>query len=307
MRLPYFILFCLGLSWLQTSAALTFSLPPEGEDLVGELIELKTRYEDTFSDIARGHDMGFREVSQANPGVDAWLPGEGTEIFVPQLFILPDVPREGVVINLAELRLYYYPKDQAQVITYPLGIGREGWGTPEGATHVIRKRAHPSWYVPESIRQEHQKMGDPLPEVMPPGPDNPLGEYAVYLGMRGYLLHGTNKPYGVGMRVSHGCIRLYPEDIEEFFRQIPVNTPVRIINRPYKAGWRDGQLYVEAHPPLNEQIKVEGRNHTGLVTAMITKLGEDRRQPDWDILQTIARDQTGIPEIVPLSELPGDN
>jgi L,D-transpeptidase ErfK/SrfK len=200
-----------------------------------------------------------------------------------------------LVINLAELRLYYFPKDRPVVITYPIGIGREGWSTPTGKTSVIGKKKDPSWTVPESILKEHQENGNPLPPVVPPGPDNPLGNRAIYLDMNGYLLHGTNKPYGVGMRVSHGCIRLYPENVELFFEQVDVGAPVRIIDKPYKAGWLNDELFVQIHPPLAEYIEERGHNYTELVNAVIDKLGKDQRRPDWNQLENFMEQKTGIP------------
>jgi L,D-transpeptidase ErfK/SrfK len=164
-----------------------------------------------------------------------------------------------------------------------------------GETRIIRKKKDPSWTVPLSIRKEHEEGENPLPAVVRPGPDNPLGQYALYLGMNGYLMHGTNKPFGVGMRVSHGCIRLYPEDIEYFFNQIPVGTAVRIINQPYKAGWHRGELYVEAHHPLSEQVKQNGLNYTGLVSAVLAKLEDDPRKPEWSQLQEQGRLLRGLP------------
>ncbi|WP_078485956.1 L,D-transpeptidase family protein [Solemya velesiana gill symbiont] len=281
--------------------ALSFPLPENGNDLVGETRTVKTVYEDTFSDIARLHDLGYLDLTDANPEVDPWLPGEGTEIILPTRFILPPEPREGIVINLAELRLYYYPKGESRVITHPLGIGREGWSTPTGTGRVIRKQANPTWYPPESIRAEHATDGDPLPAAVKPGPDNPLGKYALYLSLTGYLIHGTHKPYGVGMRVSHGCIRLYPEDIDRLFSQVPVGTPVRIINEPYKAGWKDGQLYVEAHPPLSEQLKEKGINFTPMVQAIIKALGDSPMKPDWAGMKNAALNQRGVP--VPITAI----
>jgi L,D-transpeptidase ErfK/SrfK len=281
---------------MQTNvSAVTFPMPAEGDDLVGKTFKYTTYYEDTFSDIARFFGLGFRQLKAANPKVDPWLPGEGTEIVIPQHYILPPGPREGIIINLPELRLYYFPKDRKEVETYPLGIGREGWSTPVGETRIIGKKKDPSWTVPASIIKEHEEDGDPLPAVIPPGPDNPLGAYALYLGLRGYLLHGTNKPYGVGMRVSHGCIRLYPEDIEYFFKQVPIGTPVRIINQPYKAGWHHGELFVEAHHPLSEQVSEIGHNYTGLVSAVLAKLGDDERTPEWSQLQEYSKLKKGIP------------
>jgi L,D-transpeptidase ErfK/SrfK len=295
MRLPKHLF--LALLWALTTPlhAVTFTLPAPGDDVVGQTFTLTTRWEETFSDIARIYDIGYRQMVAANPNVDAWLPGEGTEVVIPQQYILPPGPREGVVINLAELRLYYYPKDRPVVETYPIGIGREGWSTPTGQTQVVGKKEGPSWTVPASILKEHEEDGDPLPPVVPPGPNNPLGNHAIYLGMSGYLLHGTNKPYGVGMRVSHGCIRLYPENIEQFFEQVEKGTPVRIINQPYKAGWLKGELYVQVHPPLVEYVQKNGHNYTELVNAVISQLGEDQRKPDWSLLQEYVENKTGIP------------
>ena len=279
----------------QTSYAVTFDLPAPGDDIVGRTFTLNTRWEETFSDIARIYDLGYRQMVAANPKVDAWLPGEGTEVVIPQQYILPSGPRQGIVINLAELRLYYFPKDRPVVVTYPIGIGREGWSTPVGETTVVGKKEGPSWTVPESILKEHEEDGDPLPPIVPPGPNNPLGNHAIYLGMTGYLLHGTNKPYGVGMRVSHGCIRLYPENIALFFQQVDKGTPVRIVDEPFKAGWLKGELFVQVHPPLLEYIKAKGHNYTELVNAVINRLGEDQRKPDWSQLQEYADNKTGIP------------
>ena len=294
-RLKLFSALCLLLGFLPAVQAVTLDLPAEGDDVVGHTFTLTTRYEDTFSDIARIYDIGYRQMVAANPDVDAWLPGEGTQVVIPQQYILPPGPRVGIVINLAELRLYYYPKDRPVVVTYPIGIGREGWSTPTGETVVVGKKEGPSWTVPASIQKEHDENGDPLPAIVPPGPNNPLGSHAIYLAMSGYLLHGTNKPYGVGMRVSHGCIRLYPENIQAFFKQVEVGTPVRIINQPYKAGWLKGELFVQVHPPLEEDLEEKGHNYTELVNAVINKLGADPRTPDWSLLHEYASNKTGIP------------
>jgi len=304
MREKLFPTLFLLAGFLPAAWGVTLDLPASGDDVVGKTFTLTTRWEETFSDIARIYDIGYRQMVAANPEVDPWLPGEGTQIVIPQQYILPSVPREGIVINLAELRLFYFPKDRPVVVTYPIGIGREGWSTPTGETVVVGKKAGPSWTVPDSILKEHEEEGDPLPPVVPPGPDNPLGSHAIYLGLSGYLLHGTNKPYGVGMRVSHGCIRLYPENIEAFFKQVDVGTPVRIINQPYKAGWLKGELYVQAHPPLVEYLEEKGHNYTELVNAVISKLEKDPRTPDWSLLEEYAANKTGIP--MPLYLWAGD-
>jgi L,D-transpeptidase ErfK/SrfK len=232
-----------------------FVLDPDG-DVVGEVQVIRARYEDTFSDIARAYDLGFDELVQANPGVDPWLPGAGTRIVLPTQFILPDAPREGIVLNIGIKRIFFYPKVAAGaspvVITHPVGIGREGWATPTGATTVVAKVKDPVWVVPPSIRQEHAEAGDPLPAQVPAGPDNPLGAFALRLGFPSYLIHGTNKPSGIGMRVSHGCVQLFPEDIESLFGQVTVGTPVRVVNQPQLVGWRAGNLYLEVHPALED-------------------------------------------------------
>jgi L,D-transpeptidase ErfK/SrfK len=214
---------------------------------------------------------------------------------LPTQFILPPGPREGIVINLAELRLYYYPPGEGRVITHPLGIGREGWSTPTGEFKITTKTPNPTWRPPETIRAEHAANGDPLPEVVPPGPDNPLGAYAMRLSNPQYLIHGTNRPWGVGMRVSHGCIRLYPEDIKTLFPQVAKGTPVRIINAPYKAGWLNGMLFIEAHPPLSEQL-ADGASLTPLIQAVLAAHGEgSQANLDWEQVRGIAKQHNGVP------------
>ena len=224
-----------------------------GGEVVGQLGRLQLRDGDTLADIARYFGVVFQAIQDANPGIDPWLPPPGSEIILPLAHILPDAPREGIVINLAAMRLFHFSKDQPnQVWSYAVGIGRANWHTPLGHTRIIEKKINPNWVVPASVRREHARKGDPLPKVVPPGPDNPLGRYALRLGWHSYLIHGTNKPYGVGLQVSHGCIRLYPEDIAELFSQVEVGTPVTIVNQPYLAGWRDGQLFVQIYKPLNQ-------------------------------------------------------
>lgn len=266
-----------------------FVLAP-GSDLVGEIQVIRARYEDTFVDIARAYDLGYDELVQANPAVDPWLPGAGTPVVLPTQFILPDAPREGLVLNVGTKRIFYFPRpaagEQPRVITHPVGIGREGWATPLGTTKVVSKVKDPVWTVPPSIRKEHAEAGDPLPARVPAGPDNPLGAYALRLGFPSYLIHGTNKPSGIGMRVSHGCVQLFPEDIESLFSQVPVGTAVRIVNQPQLLGWHDGNLYLEAHPALEDDTRnlqaaldkqlarqLAGRKSTGQATAVSMDAG----------------------------------
>src|SRR5262245_11191171 len=234
----------------------------KGQELIGETQLIFAHYENTFSAIGRQYNLGYEELRSANPGVDQWLPGEGTAIYLPTETILPDAPRNGVVVNVPAMRLYYFtteksPADASATVTkvtsYPIGIGVEGWGTPFGEAKVTDKVRDPVWYVPASVRKEHAERGDPLPSVVQPGPDNPLGKFAMTLSLPGYLIHGTNKPAGVGMRSSHGCLRLYPEDIEALFARVGRGTAVRIVNQPVLVGWRGGQLYLEVHPPLAEE------------------------------------------------------
>ena len=233
-----------------------YELPPAGNDVVGAVTIVKARAEDTLLDVARRHGLGYEDIVRANPEVDTWLPGEGTDVVLPTRYVLPPGKRQGLVLNLAEYRLYYFPEpkngEAPVVMTYPMSIGRMDWETPLGRTSVISKVVNPTWYPPDSVRAEHAADGDPLPRIVPPGPDNPLGKHAMRLGLPGYLIHGTNRPAGVGMRVTHGCIRLFPEDINYLFDRVSVNTPVRIINEPVKIGWDGEALVVEVHRTLEQ-------------------------------------------------------
>ena len=233
-----------------------FVLDSPAQAVIGEPQIVFTSAEDTFSALAREYGLGYDELVAANPDVDPWLPGADTPVLLPTQYVLPEGPRRGIVLNLASKRLFYFPAvgegEPVQVMTYPIGIGRVGWETPVGEAKVVAKATDPTWYVPWSVRQEHAAAGDPLPSTVPPGPDNPLGRHVLQLDMPGYLIHGTNKPYGVGMRVSHGCVRLYPENIELLYSLVGVGESVRIVNEPYLAGRLNGELYFESHAPLEE-------------------------------------------------------
>lgn len=312
-----------ALVWLlvaaQTARAEIYELPPEGYDVIGAVATVTARHEDTLVDIARRHGLGYQDIVRANPGVNVWLPGAGTEVVLPTQYILPPGPREGVVLNLAEYRLYYYPKasegETAYVMTYPISIGRMDWETPLGNTTVISKVRDPSWYVPKSVREEHAAEGRPLPAVVPPGPDNPLGEYAMRLGLPGYLIHGTNRPAGVGMRVTHGCVRMFPEDIEFLFGNIDLETPVRIINQPVKMGWVGDELVMEVHPvlesamPQPEEDSVTGEVReiavedlppakdplTYVTERFIATTAARAGQLDWNLAEQLIEQSDGIP------------
>ncbi|MEX2353970.1 MAG: L,D-transpeptidase family protein [Gammaproteobacteria bacterium] len=274
-----------------------------GDSVVGGVDRTQARYEQTLPDIARTHKLGFREIKRANPEVDTWIPGDGQEVILPKQHVLPVVPHVGIVVNIPEMRLYYFPKptdgSTQHVITYPIGIGREGWSTPYMTTTIIQKTEKPAWHPPESIREAHLAEGrPPLPSIVPPGPDNPLGEYAMRLGNPLYLIHGTNRPYGVGLRVSSGCIRLYPEDIESLFQMTGVGTPVRIVNQPYKVGVLDGNIYLEANPYLEEDSESFNGNLTSVVKMLVGLSGDKQYDVDWDLAKQVIDDQSGEPILI---------
>jgi L,D-transpeptidase ErfK/SrfK len=277
-----------------------------GQELVGETQVLFARYENTFTAIGRRFDVGYEEMRAANPGVDQWLPGEATPIYLPTESVLPDAPREGIVINVPAMRLYYFTAESGasatakapatKVTTHPIGIGAQGWATPIAEAKVVQKVRDPVWYVPASVRKEHLGWGEKLPSVVPAGPDNPLGEYALTLSLPSYLIHGTNKPAGVGMRSSHGCIRLYPEDIEELFGRVARGTHVRIVNQPVLAGWRDGALYLEVHRPLAEDTRDLDSEAERLLASALERAGRPASvQIDHDLVRKIAAEQRGVP------------
>ncbi|MGX5219570.1 L,D-transpeptidase family protein [Pseudomonas segetis] len=279
-----------------SASALEFPLPPPGDDIVGQVQVVKAKYEDTFADLATANDLGYSEMVAANPGIDAWLPGEGAEIILPTRFILPPGPREGIVINLAEYRLYYFPKGKDVVYTYPLGIGREGWGSPVANARITAKTPNPAWYPPKSIRAEHAADGDPLPSVVPPGPDNPLGPYKMALSVPGYLIHGSNKKFGIGMRVSHGCFRMFNQNVLELAAMTSVGTSVRIINQPYKFGRSNGRVYLEAHEPLDDEGKVSVIDkHTAVINTLLKQDEFANFRLDWEVVREVVAAQDGLP------------
>ena len=216
----------------------------EGETVIGYVQTYKANNNESLIEIARKYDLGYNEIADANPDLEPFVPGEGTSIEIPTSWILPDVTSyECIVINLSEMRLYYFFIEGGSrfVTTFPIGIGKEGNNTPTGNFRVIEKIVNPSWYVPESIKKEKPY----LPKVLPPGPDNPLGSHAIRLSSRTILIHGTNKPWGVGRRVSHGCIRLYPEDIPKLFELVPEGSPVTIVRQPIKIGTKNNRVFIE--------------------------------------------------------------
>jgi len=269
------------------------------DSVVGEMARTYSRIDQTLPDLARLHGLGYTEIKRANQTVDTWIPGEKQEVVLPKRFVLPVVPHVGIVINIPEMRLYYFPGGDTgvtrQVVTYPIGIGREGWATPYISTNIIQKTKDPAWHPPESVRAEHARNGDILPVVVKPGPDNPLGAFAMRLGLPSYLIHGTNKPYGVGLRVSSGCIRLYPEDIKALFAQVSVGTPVRIVNQPYKVGILDGSIFLEAVPFLTEDTELFDGNLTSVVKMLVNLSNEQKYDVDWELAKKVISERDSIP------------
>lgn len=280
-----------------------FELEP-GQDIVGVVQRTTASKDDTLTDIARRFNVGYEEIVRANPKVDPWLPGEGREIVVPTQYILPNVERKGIVVNIPQMRLFYFPArksgEKQRVYTYPIGIGKVGWRTPEGVTQIVRRQKDPTWRPTASIIKEHRENGEELDRVIGPGPDNPLGRYAFYLGWPSYMIHGTNKPAGVGVRSSHGCLRLYPEDIEQLFELAPVGTQVRAVNEPFLFGWRDQQLYMQALGELEDdprdwqkaQKKLLSKSLGMSIQKELKKRGEE---VNWDLISSLAHAPRGIP------------
>lgn len=288
--------------------AQTFVLSP-GSELIGALTTIRANYEDTFSDIGQRVGLGYEEMVRANPGIDPWLPGQDTEVLLPTQYLLPAGMRDGILVNIAEYRLYYFNRvDGAPAVTtFPVSIGRMDWSTPLGRHRIMSKQERPAWYPPESIRAEHAADGRYLPRVVPPGPQNPLGEYAMRLSLPSYLIHGTNNPVGIGMQVTHGCIRMYPEDIKSLYPKVPVGTTVEIVNQPYKFGWAPDGLYLEAHQPLEGDHQAEAQGMTQVIQAYVRATEGRAARVDWDLIEEVYRAKLGIPVRVGDALVAGDS
>ena len=297
----------LALAGADRARATVYTLSSPDATVVGEDQTVETVYEDTLYDLARKYSLGSEELIRVNPGVDPWLPGAGKTLIVPGRHILPPGPREGIVVNLPEHRLYYYPKPKRggpiEVITYPVSIGKMDWRTPLGTTHVTGKQKNPVWYPPESVRKEHAAAGDPLPASVPSGPDNPLGLFAMRLaaGNGTYLIHGTNNPIAVGLAVTHGCIRMYPDDVAALFPLIPVGTPVRLINQPVKVAWVDGELLLEAHPPVDAQGQSFEPDIDQFAEMLRTAVGDTTVAIHWDYAREVLQKADGVIATVALA------
>lgn len=289
----FFIVFII---FARSACAITYQV--DG-DVVGEITHYTVEEGDTLYSIARDYDVGIVEVIAANPGVDVWLPKEGTELILPTMYVLPVVPRKGIIINLSELRLFYFP-DEHTVMTFPIGIGMEGWQTPLGDTTIVLKREDPEWIPPESMRKENPD----LPDIVPPGPDNPLGEYALNMGWINYRIHGTNRPQGVGRRSSHGCIRLYPEDIEQLFDIVKVGTSVTAIDEPVKLGWKNNMLYLQVTPAQEQLDDIAARRTPipvslhGVHKAVREAVGNKVMDIDWYGVDDALLEHNGVAQII---------
>ena len=272
----------------------------KGDDLIGRLAVIRLEKGDTLPDIARHFSLGINAISAANPGVDVWVPKAGERILLPLSFILPDAPTKGIVINLAAMRLFQFKGDSKSlaVSTYPLGVGTVERPSPTGEMFVARKVIRPTWHVPASIAEDHRKKGDPLPAKVLPGPQNPLGEYALYLSKSTYLIHGTNKPASIGLRATNGCIRLYPEDVKKLYETTPVKTPVCIVNQPTLLGQRNGVVYMEVHSPPEDLDAVE---FDRIYTKLRNIEKESGRTLDWSKVKEVLAQARGIP--VPIFEI----
>ncbi|MGZ8135800.1 MAG: L,D-transpeptidase family protein [Methylococcaceae bacterium] len=298
--------------------ATTYTLPPTpGDTVVAEYPDeaalTRAEQDETLLDVARRFLLGQMEVVRINQDLDRWLIKKGQVVRLPNKRILPDAPHDGIVLNISEYRMFYYPANQpGKVMSFAHGVGRQDWKTPLGKTSVAKKVKDPSWHPPESIRREHAANGDPLPAVVPPGPHNPLGAYALHLNLPGeYRIHGTDidKIYGIGMQITHGCVRMYPEDIEVLYHAVDVGTPVYLVKQPIKVGWLDNTLYIEAHPDLEGEEMTQDERYAKAL-ALIQKATQ-QEMPDFDqqalnkALKSLDGDPIAIYErLPPIEELP---
>lgn len=308
-RFKQFTLLLVALLLPLPGTAAVWPLPP-GTEVVGELISDRLRHDDTLLDMARMHNIGQLEMRAANPGLDPWLPKPGATVRVPQLHVLPEAERDGIVINLSERRLYYFSpdwpdRDGPVVSTHPVGVGLLDRATPVTRTRVTARLDQPAWYPTAEVRAWYRdEKNEILASMIPPGPDNPLGEHAMILDADGLMIHGTHRPAGVGMRVSQGCIRLYPESIAALIRQIPVGTPVQIVDQPIRLGWRSGVLYLEVDPAEGDEVErfLPGQwpRHPEamweeLRQRVLVRVNGTPAQPDWARARAAFERADGVP------------
>lgn len=269
---------------------------PRGSNIIGQIKEISAPWGYDLFRVGHKYSIGFHEMHEANPHVNPWHPN-GKKIIIPTQYILPkhDKNINDIVINLPELRMYYFPKGSDVVYTYPIGIGKSAFPTPEAVNaKIITKRKNPTWTVPDSVKKEWEKKGQKIVDSVDAGPQNPLGDYAMNLSVHGYLIHGTNDPIGVGLRISHGCIRMYPEDVRSLFNMVSIGTTVHIKNDIYKVGYdNSGDLYLEAHKPLSEDKYDKPREIAELKSKLKDSYGG--YNINWETVNYVIDNPTGIP------------
>lgn len=291
------LLFLLLIICVTSAIAEIYHMPKPGDDVVGQIFTIQVRKGDTIHSIRHKYDISYHELLEANPGISPRNLRASSKIIIPAQHILPKY-RRGIVINIAALRLYYFTKDGKYVFTTPVGLGRSGWRTPTFSTIVTKKKENPTWHVPKSILEYNQSKGRKLAEKIPPGPDNPLGKYAIYLARRGYLLHGNNDPDSVGVFFSSGCIRLSNAAIKFLFTQVAIRTPVKIIHHNVKAGWLDRKLYLEVQQPVNHDEELSELNYTTVKQTIAAATANRSANIDFKQLSMVEKQQTGIPTVI---------
>lgn len=278
--------------------ASVIELPHNGDNIIGRVQTLESKRGDTLRKIGRRYDIGSAEMKDANPELELDTSLKvGTQVVIPQRFILPGHTRKGIVVNISELRMYYF-LDKDRVLTAPIGIGRVGWKTPIGTTKIIQKKYKPSWRPPVAVREEERKKGNILPDVMPPGPNNPLGDYMMRLGWYSYLIHSTNRPAGVGQRVTSGCILMYPEDIEKIFPLVPLGTQVTIVDEPIKIGHQGKKFFIEVHKPLEERGQYNEKDTIDLIEKLTKLVDNTPVHVRWKRALKAIKRESGIPVVV---------
>ena len=274
-----------------------YTQPAKGDDVIGEIMYVTPQRHESLVDLTIRYEMGYEELKWANPGINAWMLSDTTPLVLPTQFILPEGKRSGIVSNIPEMRTYYFLKGTDKIYVYPVGVGRMDWKTPLGSWSITRKQENPAWYPPESIRKEHAEMGRGiLPSVVPAGPDNPLGTRVLRLALPSYLLHGTNEQTGIGMRVTHGCMRFYPQHIEHLYDMVPTNTMVTFLNEPVKYGFLGNDLLMEVHPPLEEDsLSVEGLREKALTQLERFLKPYPDHIVNYDMVNLAVQQQSGVP------------
>lgn len=287
-------------SYASAQKHVEYHQPAKGDDVIGQIMYVTPNRHESLADLTIRYEMGYEELKWANPGINAWMLNDKVPLVLPTQFILPEGKRSGIVSNIPEMRTYYFLKDSDKIYVYPVGVGRMDWKTPLGSWSITRKQENPAWYPPESIRKEHLEMGrGVLPKVVPAGPDNPLGTRVLRLALPSYLLHGTNEQTGIGMRVTHGCMRFYPQHIEHLYEMVPTNTMVTFLNEPVKYGFLGNDLMMEVHPPLDEdELSVTGLEKKALDQLATYLKAHPDTSVNYDIVRMAVQQQSGVPIII---------